>query len=122
MTTTVVKIGPWSLVLGAWSVLGPGPSAARSRTGSGTSVEGSSRVERKVRPDGTVKVLDFGLAKAPAGPPAAFAEAPASKEGGHYMDGRGVRLQPDMSLSPTITSPAMTQAGLFFDELRRRVP
>jgi serine/threonine-protein kinase len=65
-----------------------------------------------VRPDGTVKVLDFGLAKALAGPPAAFAEGPASKEGGPYMDGRGVRLQPDMSLSPTITSPAMTRAGL----------
>jgi serine/threonine-protein kinase len=47
----------------------------------------------KVRPDGAVKVLDFGLAKALAGPP----------EGGHYVD---------TSLSPTITSPAMTQAGL----------
>ena len=45
----------------------------------------------KVRHDGTVKVLDFGLAKAiePAG---------ISSSG--------------MSLSPTITSPAMTQAGL----------
>ena len=44
----------------------------------------------KVRPDGTVKVLDFGLAKAlePAG-------ASAS-----------------VSQSPTITTPAMTQAGL----------
>jgi len=43
----------------------------------------------KIRPDGTVKVLDFGLAKAldPA--------APASA-----------------SLSPTITSPAMTHAGV----------
>ncbi|MGE0814216.1 MAG: protein kinase [Vicinamibacterales bacterium] len=45
----------------------------------------------KVRPDGTVKVLDFGLAKAldPAGASAANA-----------------------TLSPTITSPAMTQAGV----------
>jgi Tol biopolymer transport system component len=45
----------------------------------------------KVRPDGTVKVLDFGLAKAiePAG---------AASSG--------------LSLSPTITSPAMTQAGV----------
>jgi serine/threonine-protein kinase len=45
----------------------------------------------KVRPDGTVKVLDFGLAKAmePAGSAAAHA-----------------------SLSPTVTSPAMTQLGV----------
>jgi Tol biopolymer transport system component len=44
----------------------------------------------KVRPDGTVKVLDFGLAKS-VGPP----------EGG---------IQPDFEA--TITSPAMTQAGM----------
>jgi Tol biopolymer transport system component len=45
----------------------------------------------KVRPDGAVKVLDFGLAKAmePAG------VAPTS-----------------VSLSPTVTTPAMTQAGV----------
>jgi eukaryotic-like serine/threonine-protein kinase len=45
----------------------------------------------KVRPDGMVKVLDFGLAKAaePAG-----------------------AISPGLSLSPTITSPAMTAAGL----------
>jgi len=45
----------------------------------------------KVRPDDTVKVLDFGLAKAaePAG-----------------------AISPGLSLSPTITSPAMTAAGL----------
>jgi serine/threonine-protein kinase len=45
----------------------------------------------KVRPDGTVKVLDFGLAKAmePAASPA-----------------------PDLTASPTITAPAMTQAGI----------
>src|SRR5262245_10725080 len=44
----------------------------------------------KVREDGTVKVLDFGLAKAiePAG------------------------AMPSASQSPTITSPAMTQAGV----------
>src|SRR5215510_8719250 len=44
----------------------------------------------KVREDGTVKVLDFGLAKAiePAG------------------------TTPSASQSPTITSPAMTQAGI----------
>jgi len=45
----------------------------------------------KVRPDGTVKVLDFGLAKA--------MEPPAGSS-------------PSMSMSPTITTPAMTQAGM----------
>src|SRR5881397_3109643 len=44
----------------------------------------------KVRDDGTVKVLDFGLAKA--------------------MEPAGV--SPSASQSPTITTPAMTQAGL----------
>ena len=44
----------------------------------------------KLRPDGTVKVLDFGLAKA-VQPAAASSSA---------------------SLSPTITTPAMTQAGI----------
>jgi serine/threonine protein kinase/Tol biopolymer transport system component len=45
----------------------------------------------KVRDDGTVKVLDFGLAKA--------------------MEPAGT-LSPGLSQSPTITTPAMTQAGL----------
>ncbi len=45
----------------------------------------------KVRADGTVKVLDFGLAKAME--PAAGSP-------------------PGMSMSPTITTPAMTQAGM----------
>jgi eukaryotic-like serine/threonine-protein kinase len=44
----------------------------------------------KVRADGTVKVLDFGLVKA--------MEPPASS--------------PNVSQSPTITTPAMTQAGM----------
>ena len=45
----------------------------------------------KVRSDGTVKVLDFGLAKAiePVG-----------------------AISPGVTQSPTITTPAMTQAGL----------
>ena len=49
----------------------------------------------KVRADGTVKVLDFGLAKAldPA-------------------QGSGLTHQADGTNSPTITSPAMTQAGM----------
>ncbi len=45
----------------------------------------------KVRPDGTVKVLDFGLAKA--------------------MEPTGA-MSSEMSQSPTITTPAMTQAGM----------
>ena len=45
----------------------------------------------KVRDDGTVKVLDFGLAKA--------------------MEPTGA-MSPSMSQSPTITTPAMTQAGM----------
>src|SRR5687767_14070913 len=45
----------------------------------------------KVRSDGTVKVLDFGLAKALEGEPAAVSS---------------------MSLSPTITSPAATRMGM----------
>ena len=49
----------------------------------------------KVRPDGTVKVLDFGLAKA-------------------LESGPGIRDQgsASVSLSPTITTPAMTQMGM----------
>ena len=45
----------------------------------------------KVRPDGTVKVLDFGLAKA--------------------MEPTGA-MSPNVSQSPTITTPAMTQVGM----------
>jgi serine/threonine-protein kinase len=45
----------------------------------------------KVRPDGTVKVLDFGLAKA---------IAPVTA------------MSPSASISPTITTPAMTQMGV----------
>ncbi len=50
----------------------------------------------KVRPDGTVKVLDFGLAKA---------MEPASAQGASAG-------QAHASMSPTITTPAMTQAGM----------
>ncbi len=48
----------------------------------------------KVREDGTVKVLDFGLAK--------LAERPA--EAGHYDGG--------VTASPTLTSPALLRQGL----------
>ncbi|MSO82774.1 MAG: serine/threonine protein kinase [Acidobacteria bacterium] len=62
----------------------------------------------KLRPDGTVKVLDFGLAKA-MGP----AEAGHSVQPGGAGLGRSVRLQPDLTAAPTITSPAMmTGAGV----------
>jgi serine/threonine protein kinase len=40
-----------------------------------------------------------------------LAKLTSPPEGGHYAD-RGVRLVPDLSLSPTITSPAMTGVGV----------
>ncbi len=46
----------------------------------------------KVREDGTVKVLDFGLAKA--------------------LEPAGTSSSPDLSQSPTLASPAMSQAGI----------
>jgi serine/threonine-protein kinase len=52
----------------------------------------------KVRPDGTVKVLDFGLAKA-------IEEAGGAGRAG----GAGAA---SASMSPTITTPAMTMAGV----------
>ncbi|HET9704494.1 MAG TPA: serine/threonine-protein kinase, partial [Vicinamibacterales bacterium] len=56
----------------------------------------------KVRPDGTVKVLDFGLAKALQDP-----KTP------HLRQGSGGQAGPqDLSASPTFTSPAMTARGM----------
>jgi serine/threonine protein kinase len=58
----------------------------------------------KVRDDGTVKVLDFGLAKLVEPPDVVRAFRPAGEggpEGPHYA-----------SQSPTITTPAMTAAGM----------
>ena len=52
-----------------------------------------------------MKVLDSGLAKA-MGP------AEAGRHGSTGEDVRGVRLQADLTDSPTITTPAMTQAGM----------
>src|SRR3990167_185077 len=48
----------------------------------------------KVRADGTVKVLDFGLAKAV------------------QASGSGLQAPDALTQSPTITTPAMTQAGM----------
>ena len=58
----------------------------------------------KVREDGTVKVLDFGLAKA-LGP------SDAGHDGPEGAGDRGVRLQPELTRSPTL-SFAATQAGV----------
>ncbi|HZM93999.1 MAG TPA: serine/threonine-protein kinase, partial [Vicinamibacterales bacterium] len=55
----------------------------------------------KVRPDGTVKVLDFGLAK--------LAQAPGP--GPQASVGAGFS-RPTITGSPTITTPAMTQIGV----------
>jgi eukaryotic-like serine/threonine-protein kinase len=58
----------------------------------------------KLRPDGTVKVLDFGLAKLLPGP----------AEAGHYSGSLGAEHDraPALTVSPTITTPAMTMAGV----------
>ncbi len=56
----------------------------------------------KVRPDGTVKVLDFGLAKL----------AQPAEAGLHNRDVGAGFSRLDMTASPTITTPAMTQAGM----------
>jgi len=54
----------------------------------------------KVRPDGTVKVLDFGLAKA------------MDQGSGIGDQGSGIRDRGGAANSPTITSPAMTMHGM----------
>ena len=62
----------------------------------------------KVRSDGTVKVLDFGLAKAIERAGEAGQAGRAGAEAGVYRPDR-----PDFSASPTITSPAqMTGVGV----------
>jgi serine/threonine protein kinase len=56
----------------------------------------------KVREDGTVKVLDFGLAKA----------LDPAQGSGRFATAHGSGLKEDLSNSPTITSPAMTALGM----------
>jgi eukaryotic-like serine/threonine-protein kinase len=65
----------------------------------------------KLRPDGTVKVLDFGLAKMlePGRPGEAARAGWAGKAGEAKRD---VGFSPGVTNSPTITTPAMTQLGV----------
>ena len=65
----------------------------------------------KVRSDGTVKVLDFGLAKALQAPPFDFAQGAPSISRGAGHEGPGPSAQGLMN-SPTMTSPAMTAMGM----------
>ena len=64
----------------------------------------------KVRADGTVKVLDFGLAKALQDPKT---PGPQDPKNPHLRQGYGGQAGPqDPSHSPTVTSPAMTMRGV----------
>src|SRR2546427_273113 len=75
------RLGPYEIL----SALGAGGMGEVYRA---TDTTLGRQVAIKVRPDGTVKVLDFGLAK--------LSETAI-----------GGAITPNMSLSPTITSPAM---------------
>jgi serine/threonine protein kinase/Tol biopolymer transport system component len=63
----------------------------------------------KVRPDGTVKVLDFGLAKALD---AGAAGAPGAAGAAGAAGATGATGATGLANSPTITSPAMTMRGV----------
>ena len=67
----------------------------------------------KVREDGTVKVLDFGLAKAleKSGGPGGAGRA-GGTTGVYRPDSPDHPDLPDLSASPTLTTPAMTAAGV----------
>src|SRR5262245_7433717 len=64
----------------------------------------------KVRVDGSVKVLDFGLAKMLETEPAGAGTAGQAGEAGSEKVARGFSLA--MTNSPTLTTPAMTLAGV----------
>ena len=64
----------------------------------------------KVRDDGTVKVLDFGLAKA-SGPPEGGSYLP-SDPGAASRDVGAALRRTELTQSPTVLSPAMTGMGV----------
>jgi serine/threonine protein kinase len=64
-----------------------------------------------IKADGTVKVLDFGLAKAVTSAAEAAPYAGGSVDVGHGSVGRDFS-RADLTASPTITTPAMTQMGM----------
>jgi Tol biopolymer transport system component/predicted Ser/Thr protein kinase len=69
----------------------------------------------KVRPNGTVKVLDFGLAKLVEGSGAGGASRAGGADGAGGADWAGwvgAGKEIGVTQSPTITTPAMTMAGV----------
>jgi eukaryotic-like serine/threonine-protein kinase len=67
-----------------------------------------------VTSDGRVKILDFGLAKL------TLAEPNGPAKAGHYVEGRSVRLQADLSAASTV--PPHTTPGLILGTLGYMAP